>query len=508
MPASAVTIPPWPGHGAPGRRKAFVAAINAAAGGADWAAVAGALSAVPTQEVPPGLVPGFLSAALQLDDPAYLSAAVRAAIVANLRPELRARMAWRLAFALRPQEAWHVLHADPSALAEPAAHGVVLQLLGRIAAAPGAPPELRTAAAALARRHANRTDVPPIAAPHAFAPGPTVPRPGPGAARIVAAPGTPPPLLQAYGAAVAGFEATLARRPAPEVSELRDVLVNRLGQIWLPDGRVVQDQGLAIPAASRAAAAAAPTAAEGVLALETHNSLYHWLADWLPSIAWRFEPGVPRIPLLIRDDAQGFVTDSLRMVGGGDLPLLGVGDAARVGRLFLGSFGAGTIAPLGAHRRMLDAIAAAADALPAPMGGTPRRLYISRRDSRKRAMENEAALEAAIGALGFQPVMLTPLSLIEKVRLIRGAEVIAGPHGAGLGLILFARPGASVFEIMPGSLAGAQLTACMTRLSRLMGHRHLLWLEAQNPVTGRWSANLPAMLPALEAFAAEAPPVR
>lgn len=50
--------------------------------------------------------------------------------------------------------------------------------------------------------------------------------------------------------------------------------------------------------------------------------------------------------------------------------------------------------------------------------------------------------------------------------------------------------------------------ACMTRLSRLMGHRHLLRLEAQNPGTGRWSATLPTLLPALEAFAAAAAPLR
>jgi capsular polysaccharide biosynthesis protein len=39
------------------------------------------------------------------------------------------------------------------------------------------------------------------------------------------------------------------------------------------------------------------------------------------------------------------------------------------------------------------------------------------------------------------------LSLREKARLLARAEVIAGPHGAGLTNILFAPPGCKVFEV-------------------------------------------------------------
>ena len=337
-------------------------------------------------------------------------------------------------------------------------------------------------------------------APYAFAEGPLDPHPGPGAARILAAPGVPPAVLGAYRAAVRGFEAALANRSQPDVAEYRDVFVNRLGQMWQANGQVVLDQGQAVPEASRAAMAAAPSAPEAVLAAETHNSIYHWLADWLPSLAWRFEPGAPELPVVVRDDAAGFVTESLRLAGGEALPLLRAGDALQVGRLFHGSFGAGGIAPLGAHRRLLETMRAAVDAAPAPPGGTARRLYISRRDSAKRRLGNEEAVEAALTARGFRAVTLTGMPYAAQARLVREAEVIAAPHGGGLAHLLLARPGTAVFEIMPGTVAGAQLTTCMARLSRLMGLRHLVWLEALNPVTARWAADLPAMLPALEAF--------
>jgi hypothetical protein len=474
----------------------------------DWAAVAGGLSAVPPREVPPRLVPAFIAAALQLDSATYVRAAARAAIAADLRPLLRARLAWRLAFADHPDEAWLVLHADPAALADPGAYTAIVQLLARIAAAPHASGELRAAAEALGRRFAKRAAVTPARAPHAFAQGPAEPRPGHGPARIVPAPGVSPAIEHAYRRAIEGFEAALHQRPAPAVTELRDVFVNRLGQIWLASGEVVQDRSLGLPPASRAATAGAPSVPAAALAVEAHNSIYHWLADWLPSLAWRLEPGAPDVPVLIRDDAAAFVRESLRMAGGERLPVIGVGDALHVGRLLIGTCGAGSLAPLGAHRRLLEALQAAVDAVAEPPEGRPRRLYISRRDSTKRPMENEAAVEAALARLGFRAVTLTGRPLAEQARLLRGADLIAAPHGAGLVHLLFARPGTAVFEIMPGDPLAAALRSCMARLSRLLGHRHLIWLEARNPVTARWGANLPAMLPALEAFAEEARPLK
>jgi capsular polysaccharide biosynthesis protein len=492
-------IPAWPGPGRPVRRAAFVQAVTAAATRSDWPAVLDALLDVPPDQVPSSLVMSFVVAALHEDRPGALSAAVSAAVEVDVPAPHRVGLAWRLAFDRRPSEAWTVLHADPATMTDPAAFAAVVQLLARIAGSPGAARELRAAAAALTRRYTNSAAMKPGRAPYAFPGGPTDPQPGPGPARILAAPGVPTPVVEAYRNSLARFEPTLARRSQPVVRDLRDVFVNRRGQIWLADGKVVEHRGQPVPEASRAAMADAPSVPEAVLAIESHHNIYHWLADWLPSLAWRFEPGAPDLPVLVSDDVAPFVPESLRLVGGQALPIERVGDALRVGRLFLGSAGAATIAPLGAHRRLLETLRGAVDAAPAPPGGTARRLYISRRDSAKRRLGNEEAVEAALAERGFRAMTFTGLPFATQARLVRGADVIVAPHGAGLAHLMLARPGTAVFEITPGSVAAAELTCCMARLSRLVGHRHLIWLEPRNPLTDAWSANLEAMLPALDA---------
>jgi capsular polysaccharide biosynthesis protein len=78
-----------------------------------------------------------------------------------------------------------------------------------------------------------------------------------------------------------------------------------------------------------------------------------------------------------------------------------------------------------------------------------RRVYISRRGYPMRVMIDEPALEAALEARGFVVVRAERLSVPEQVAMLRGAEVVVGPTGAGLANALFAPAGAKVFEIQP-----------------------------------------------------------
>lgn len=300
------------------------------------------------------------------------------------------------------------------------------------------------------------------------------------------------------------FEATLdARRRQPEVRAFHDVFVNRVGQVWQQDGQLLRGGEQAFPAASRAAMASAPRMAEAAFAVEHFNNIYHWTADMLPSVGWRFADGVPDMPVLLRADPAPFKTQSLALLGAGRVPTVPVGDAVFVRRLFLGSFGAGSISPEGAHRAMIEKVAAAADAAADPADGVPDRLYISRRDATKRAMGKEEALEAALAARGFGVRRFSGRGFVEQVRLIRGARAIVAPHGAALGLLLFARPGTRVFEIVPAAANAAGLRFCMARLSRLAALRHRLWLEPVNPLNGAWAASLDPLLADLDAWLAD-----
>ena len=82
-------------------------------------------------------------------------------------------------------------------------------------------------------------------------------------------------------------------------------------------------------------------------------------------------------------------------------------------------------------------------------GAGPRRVYISRRAYPMRVMVDEPALEAALVARGFVIARTERLSVAEQIALVRDAEIVVGPTGAGLANALFAPPGARIVEIQP-----------------------------------------------------------
>ncbi|HEX3652068.1 MAG TPA: glycosyltransferase family 61 protein [Rhizomicrobium sp.] len=76
-----------------------------------------------------------------------------------------------------------------------------------------------------------------------------------------------------------------------------------------------------------------------------------------------------------------------------------------------------------------------------------RRLYINRNDTRKRRIANEAEIWQSFARRGFQNIAAGKLSFRDQVALFAEAEMIAGPHGAGLSNLLFAPESAKVLEI-------------------------------------------------------------
>lgn len=90
----------------------------------------------------------------------------------------------------------------------------------------------------------------------------------------------------------------------------------------------------------------------------------------------------------------------------------------------------------------------AADFPPSPI----RRLYISRRDSGVRSMDNEAEFEWILKSRwGFEALCLAEVSINEQISAFRGAEIVVGLHGAGLANVPFMKSGAKVIEVFPSS---------------------------------------------------------
>lgn len=96
--------------------------------------------------------------------------------------------------------------------------------------------------------------------------------------------------------------------------------------------------------------------------------------------------------------------------------------------------------------RLRGVLASGPDEVPSG-ARAPARIYVSRRHAATRRLRNEDALAGALAAeLGFEVVDNETLSLREQVRRYRHAEVIAGPHGAGLANLVFARAPRALVE--------------------------------------------------------------
>lgn len=79
-----------------------------------------------------------------------------------------------------------------------------------------------------------------------------------------------------------------------------------------------------------------------------------------------------------------------------------------------------------------------------------KRIYISRSDASIRSVVNEVDLIIALDALQFEAVCLTDLSLIDQARLFSEADLVVGPHGAGMTNVVFMQYNSrGLIEFMP-----------------------------------------------------------
>ena len=74
--------------------------------------------------------------------------------------------------------------------------------------------------------------------------------------------------------------------------------------------------------------------------------------------------------------------------------------------------------------------------IPKPKTATSR-YYISRGRAMHRRVINEAETVALLARFGFEKIFMEDYTFAEQVALIRGAEAVVSPHGAGLGSIIY-----------------------------------------------------------------------
>jgi capsular polysaccharide biosynthesis protein len=84
-----------------------------------------------------------------------------------------------------------------------------------------------------------------------------------------------------------------------------------------------------------------------------------------------------------------------------------------------------------------------------PQPDSAERIYISRRETYRRPMRNEEALEQELVARGFSIVRLEELRLSQQIEKFRSAKLVVAPHGAGLANLVFCKEGTLVYEMLP-----------------------------------------------------------
>ena len=109
-----------------------------------------------------------------------------------------------------------------------------------------------------------------------------------------------------------------------------------------------------------------------------------------------------------------------------------------------------------------------------------RRIYISRAKASRRQVLNEEAIVPLLREHEFEVLMCEELSFADQVRRFSEAEVVLGPHGAGLTNILYAPKGSRV-----GEFHGVESNSCFAVMARQLGlHYHRLAVQEGGATPG------------------------
>jgi capsular polysaccharide biosynthesis protein len=187
------------------------------------------------------------------------------------------------------------------------------------------------------------------------------------------------------------------------------------------------------------------------------DSYWHWLMDYFPRLALVDEDW----PLIVNSDLSPIQKEMLALTGRSNLVLKEPTEALRVADLLAPSFLSRTGCVYPEAVKFIRHFRG---------NGGPEKIYVSRRGVSNRALTNEAEIEQALSAIGFEIVVPHELTFAEQSAIFSGARVICGPHGGGLANAIFAPAGCRVIEIMTKPhTAHAYLAAVCKQF-----HRHVL----------------------------------
>lgn len=130
------------------------------------------------------------------------------------------------------------------------------------------------------------------------------------------------------------------------------------------------------------------------------------------------------------------------------------------------------------------------------VGSNPDRLlYISRGDTTRRPVRNEADVQALMHRHGIEVKELSGMVVIEQMALFASARLVVATHGAGLTNLMWCEEGTKVIELLPDR----HRVPCFRDICRQRKLEHQVILCPQTPAEDALSASMEVSLQDLEA---------
>ncbi len=83
-------------------------------------------------------------------------------------------------------------------------------------------------------------------------------------------------------------------------------------------------------------------------------------------------------------------------------------------------------------------------------GNTERqRLYVSRKNTKQRKIQDEDKFEQFLANMGFRTIITEEMGVADQIRLFRDAEVVISAHGAGLTNLIYCKTDTAILELLP-----------------------------------------------------------
>lgn len=189
-----------------------------------------------------------------------------------------------------------------------------------------------------------------------------------------------------------------------------------------------------------------------------HRHIFHFLIDRFPKLYYlleRFGHGDRPLKVVVHADMPGYQEDLYRFLLARyprlELARIPTGERWRVRDLLCVENWQNTKMTLADPASLAFTAGLFRDGYKIVAGEPRRRIYVSREDTKRRRIENEAEVRAALADHGVEPVLAAKLRFEEQVRLFAEAAVVVGAHGAGLTNILFAPSSLRLLEIFPSN---------------------------------------------------------